>query len=510
MSGQWMTERTGGSDVAISEATAKQDADGSRPVPPPYLFGWKAEGTMRGAPVKGMGRFGGVLAIKDPKRPFPVRADMQVGATQISVTGTIVDPTSPDAIDMRLWISGPDLAQLYPIAGLSLPSTPPYASVGRLAGRFKPDSSLLRYEDFTARVGGSDLNGTLTYTSGEPRPSLTGNVDSTLLQFKDLGALIGADSAESRAARGDTSAQPDDKLLPREPFNAERWNAMDADVHFTGKRVVREDVLPIQDVDTQIVMKAGVLSLDPLRFGMAGGNVKAGLHIDSNTKPPKGSVAIAATRLQLRQLFRKTDGLKTSLGEVNGTIKLAGSGNSIGGLLGSSDGSMQMLMTDGMVSETLMEEAGLNVANIVLAKLAGDKQIHIDCAAADFTAKNGTFASNLFVFDTENALIDINGRINLADETLDLTLHPQTKGLRIFSLRSPLHVEGTFKKPNVSVDKKSLLVRGGGAIGLAVVAAPLAALLPLIAPSGDEDAKSCAPLVEQLKATQAKAKAAKP
>ncbi|MEP7042282.1 MAG: AsmA family protein [Dokdonella sp.] len=477
---------------AAEQRAEKAKERGNAESPPPYLFEWKASGTMAGAAVKGNGRFGGVLALKQPK-PFPLRADIDVGTTEIALTGTITDPTSPDAVDMRLWISGRNLAQLYTIAGIALPNTPPYATVGRLAGRFHPQQSLLRYEDFSARVGGSDLGGTLTYRSGEGKPTLSGTVDSTLLRFKDLGALVGAGSTEDKAARGDDTAQPADRVLPAEPFNVERWGAMDADVHFTGKRVVRDEQQPISDVDTRIRMEGGVLTLDPLRFGMAGGTVAASLHIDSNARPAQGKVAIEARKLQLKRLFEKTDGLSTSLGEVNGEVKLAGNGHSIAEIFGSADGSLKLLMTQGSVSETLMEEAGLNVANVLFSKLRGDQQIRIDCAAASFSAKDGVANADLFVFDTENALIDIHGTVNLGDERIDLTLHPQTKGLRVFSLRSPLHATGTFQHVEVGVDKKSLLLRGGGAIGLALVAAPLAALLPLIAPSGDEQ-KSCAPL----------------
>lgn len=466
----------------------------------PYLFAWKAKGTMHGVAVDGNGRFGGILALNDPSQPFPVRADIDVGATEIALTGTITDPASPDAIDMRLWIIGPNLAQLYPIAGLVLPDTPPYATVGRLTGRFHPRGSLLRYEDFSARVGGSDLEGTLTYKSGEPRATLTGEVDSTLLQFKDLGTLIGAHPAsartEAKAEHGDTERQSPGKVLPAETFNVERWSAMDADVHFTGKRVIRETELPIQDVDTHIVMNDALLSLDPLRFGMAGGTVQASLRIDAKARPPHGVLSIDAQKMQLRRLFEKVEGLSTSLGEVNGRAKLAGSGRSIAALLGSSEGTLKVLMTEGSVSEALMEKAGLNLANVVLAKLAGDPQIDINCAAADFAVKNGVLATNLFVFDTDNALIDIDGHISLADEKVDLTLHPQTKGVRIFSLRSPLHVEGSFRHVDVSVDKKRLFLRGGAAIGLGLVAAPLAALLPLIAPNGNPP-KSCVPLIAQ-------------
>ncbi|HEY0230203.1 MAG TPA: AsmA family protein, partial [Dokdonella sp.] len=348
-------------------------------------------------------------------------------------------------------------------------------------------------EDFSARVGGSDLGGTLTYRSGERRPKLTGNVDSTLLRFKDLGALVGADSAADKAARGDEDVQPSGRVLPAEPFNVERWGATDADVHFTGKRVIRNEEQPISDVDTRIRMEGGVLTLDPLEFGMAGGSIAASLRIDSTTRPAQGKVQLDARKIELKRLFEKTDGLSTSLGEINGELKIAGKGRSIAEIFGSANGSANGLMTQGLVSETLMEEAGLNAANALLLKLRGDRQIRIDCAAASFSVNDGTAKADLFVFDTENALIDVQGTVNLRDERVDLTLHPQTKGLRVLSLRSPLHATGTFEHVDVGVDKKSLLLRGGGAIGLALVAAPVAALLPLIAPSGEAE-KSCAPL----------------
>jgi len=257
-------------------------------------------------------------------------------------------------------------------------------------------------------------------------------------------------------------------------------------------------------------MQSGVLTLDPLRFDMAGGNVKSSIRVDANATPPKGVVSVDGQHLKLHRLFESVGGLSHSPGEINGKIKLAGAGNSIAGLLGSSDGSLRLLTTGGRVSETLMEEAGLNFANVLIAKMKGDQQIDVDCAAAQFTVANGIAKADLFVFDTDIAIVVIDGTINLGDEHVDLTLHPDTKNMRIFSLRSPLHVTGNFEHLDVSVDKKSLLARGGGAIALAVVATPLAALLPLTAPGGDsDDTKSCAPLVEELgkKAPPAPAKA---
>ena len=79
-----------------------------------------------------------------------------------------------------------------------------------------------------------------------------------------------------------------------------------------------------------------------------------------------------------------------------------------------------------------------------------------------------------FYHCTEDAILDVSGNINLAQEQLDLTIHTNSKGLRVLSLRAPLYVRGGFKQPRVSADKGVLLMRAGGAIALAVLA-PVAA-----------------------------------
>ncbi len=93
-----------------------------------------------------------------------------------------------------------------------------------------------------------------------------------------------------------------------------------------------------------------------------------------------------------------------------------------------------------------MELAGLNVGNYVVAKLFGDEEVPINCAAADVKLKDGLAKPDLFVFDTENAVINIDGSVNFKSEDIDLDITPHSKGLRIISLRSPLYVAGTLRR----------------------------------------------------------------
>ncbi|OXI73421.1 AsmA family protein [Burkholderia cenocepacia] len=502
---------SGSSASSASAAAAASGASGAaapaKPSGPTYAFGLKVDGRYKNVPVSGTGKVGGVLAIQDTTRPFPLQADVKAGDTRLAIVGTLTDPRHLAALDLRLWLQGTSMSHLYQLTGITLPDTPPYATEGRLIGNFRQNASTFRYENFNGRVGGSDLHGTLTWAQRVPRPKLSGELVSNLLQFSDLAPVIGADSAASKKKRGDTTRQPPDRVLPVAAFRTERWSAIDADVKFTGRKLIKSPQLPITDLYTHILLQDGVLTLEPLQFGVAGGTLATNAHLDGSRTPLKGRFTLAARHLKLKQLFPTQKVMQTALGEINGDASLSATGNSPAALAATSTGEVKALITNGRISRLLMEAAGLNVANVVYEKLFGNRDVNINCAAIDFVATDGMLDPKVFALDTDDALINVDGPINLRDESIDLKIHPHTKGFRIFSLRSPLYAKGTFKNPKVGVDAGALALRAGAMVGLGLIN-PFAALIPLIAPSNNRDVP-CSELFGQLKAKAAQKGAAK-
>ncbi|MDN7905091.1 AsmA family protein [Burkholderia diffusa] len=492
---------------ASGASAASGAAAAAKPAGPTYAFGLKVDGRYKNVPISGTGKVGGVLAIEKTTQPFPLQADVKAGDTRLAIVGTLTDPMHLAALDLRLWLQGTSMSHLYQITGITLPDTPPYATEGRLIGNFKQHASTFRYENFNGRVGGSDLGGTLTWAQREPRPKLSGELVSNLLQFSDLAPVIGADSAASKAQRGDTTRQPPDRVLPVATFRTERWSAIDADVKFTGRKLIKSPQLPITDLYTHILLQDGVLSLEPLQFGVAGGTLATNAQLDGSRTPLKGRFTLAARHLRLKQLFPTQKVMQTAFGEINGDASLSATGNSPAALAATSTGEVKALVTNGRISLLLMEAAGLNVANVVYEKLFGSRDVNINCAAIDFVANDGMLDPKVFALDTDDALINVDGPINLRDESIDLKIHPHTKGFRIFSLRSPLYAKGTFKNPKVGVDAGALALRAGAMVGLGLIN-PFAALIPLIAPSNNRDVP-CSELFGQMKAKAAQKAAAK-
>ncbi|UCJ18295.1 AsmA family protein [Pseudomonas sp. MM211] len=490
-----------GEPIAFNEIVGKtaSQQDETTVTPQDYAFAWQAKGRYKGQALTGSGKIGGLLALQDARQPFPVQADVRAGTTRVQVAGTLTDPKSLGALDLRLRLSGASLGNLYPLTGVTLPDTPAYSTDGRLVAQLQDaDGPLFRYEKFNGRIGDSDIHGDLTFVAREPRPKLSGALVSNQLRFADLAPLIGADSNAEKKERGAASVQPGNKVLPVEAFQTERWRDMDADVSFTGKRIVHSEELPFTDLFTHVVLNEGMLSLEPLRFGVAGGRLDSTLRLDGRGTPLKAEAQLRARNFRLRQLFPSVEVMQSSLGALNGDATISGTGNSVATLLGSSNGRIKLLINDGRVSRNLMEIAGLNVGNYVVGRLFGDDDVEINCAAANLNIKQGVLKPELMVIDTENALIGIDGTVNFGSEQLDLTITPESKGFRVFSLRSPLYVRGTFKEPRPGVKAGPLLLRGAGMLALGALVAPAAGLVALVAPSGDQP-NECAPLLEQMR-----------
>lgn len=473
-------------DVALTVDTSSPDQE--------YGTRWTAQGYYHEVEVNGEGQLGHVMALQHDNQPFPVQGVLNVGATSLKAQGTVIRPRDFGGLDVQLELSGPTMADLYPILGLALPHTPPYRTEGHLRGERDGEHSTWVYEDFSGTVGDSDLNGSLKYERREPRPMLTATLRSELLRFEDLGPLIGASGDEEPDGQlTESPDQPDDKVLPVQDADRSMWGAMDADVTFEGRRIESNVDLPLDDVQAHVFLEDSVLRFEPLDFGVAGGSFDSTITLDGNASPIQASLQAEARGLQLGKLFPGVESMDAALGAVHGDVTLDSRGDSVSELMAHVSGDLRAVVSRGTVSRFLLEAAGLNVANMVFVKLFGDEQVNVQCLAAEFNINDGLMDTRTFVLETDDAVVTVAGTINLATEAMDLNIHPENKSLRIFTLRSPLYVAGTFQNPDIGVQKAPVAARAGAAVALGLVATPLAALVPLLN-LGTDDETTCAVL----------------
>jgi uncharacterized protein involved in outer membrane biogenesis len=463
---------------------------------------FSAKGLYKGLALAARGSGGSVLALHDASAPYPLEVEATVGRTALKAEGTITSLLTFSAMDMRLALRGDSLALLTPLFGIAFPDSNPYTS----AGRVLHEGQTWRYEKFSGRVGKSDLAGTLQVDAGGARPSMRGELASQVLEFSDLGPLIGtsgkapaaAPAAATRAAAAPATpaaGAPAARALPDIPFKTDGWDSVDADVTLRAKTFVRARQLPLENLVVRLKLENSLLVLDPVDFGVAGGHLKGVISLDGRQKPIQARARIGARKVDLAKLFPSIKLAKTSIGQINGDLDLAGRGDSVGRMLAASDGSVRLVLENGEISRLLMEQIGLHVLEVVHLKLAGDKAVKLRCAVADFSVKRGVMQANALVLDTEVSTIAGTGSIDLAREKLDLTFVPKTRSTSPVALRTPIYITGSFSRPDIGLDKSRIAARSAGAILLGIVN-PLLALIPLVE-MGPGVRSECARLIQE-------------
>lgn len=453
---------------------------------------FSAKGKYKGLPLIAKGTGDSVLALRDESTPFGLVIDTTVGQTRIQAQGHITSLMKFSAIDMQLTLSGDNLNQLFTLTGIALPATRDYVA----QGHFVRKGNTLRYEAFSGRVGTSDLTGWWQVETGGKRPLLTADLVSTQLTLEDLGPVIGArpghlDAAikavETTGTAGAVTPRSK-RVMPDLPFKFANWDTVDADVKFSAQSMRQAQYMPLEGLSTHLRLSDSVLTLDPLQFGMAGGQLMAAVTLDGRHNPIQAEARLQLKRLALAKLLPADQKGKASTSQIGGQITLAGSGNSVGTMLAQADGSVALLVSGGDISQMAMEKAGLHLWEIFRLTLTGDKQIKLRCAVANFDVKSGTMDANTLLLDTEVTTLLGSGSIDLAQEKLDLTLTQKTKNTSPLSLRSPIHIGGNFAKPVIQVDQTRMAARALGALALGAIN-PLLALIPLIdaGPGQDSD-----------------------
>ena len=474
---------------AAPESTSEKAA----PVPDMPLS-YKARGIWKKEAFSAEGRTGSVLQLSETKtQPFPMEIRASAGRTTLQARGSIGNLAALDQLDANFDLKGQTLADLYKLLGVVLPDTRVYAIKGHLSKQ----GHVWNASGLQGRLGQSDLSGDLVFDRSARLALLSGKLQSKSLDFEDLGPLVGVPTDASgkttkTVVKSETSSAPKQvqavgKVLPTAALDFERLETMNADVWYKASEVKNAKGLPLERIDAHIKLNDGVLQLDPLDLGVAGGKLAGLIRVDANAKPAKVHARLDARTLQLAKLFPRVNITKGSLGKLNGRIDLTGSGSSIAQVLGSSSGSVALLMGKGEVSAVLMEFMGLDGGEIIQFLMSGDKNIALRCAAGAFDVTQGLMTSRAILLDTSDTVINGSGQISLADETLNLVLYPEPKDRSILSLRSPLRVTGTFSRPSAAPDKAALVKRGGFALLLGALN-PLLALAATVETGPGKDA----------------------
>jgi len=437
-------------------------------------------GALRGEAFTITGQGHGLAELRNVDDPYRIAFDLRAGATRIGFDGTVV-PAAPRNLQGALHLRGADLSQLYPIVPSPLPWTPPYD----LAGELTHANDEWRFNKIEGKVGNSDLAGDFRVDVGRERPLTVADLASRKFDYKDLGGFIGLPPGEpgnkAKTAEQHKEVAKRDatyRVLPDKPFELAKLRAHDVDLKFRGASV-SWGRFPLDNLVTHMTLTAGVMRFEPLDFGIAGGHVVGHVAVDTSQRPPGAEGEVEIRNVELKRIFPQLQSPRGSAGRFGGRAHFRTAGNSVADMFAAANGEGAIAMRGGEASTLTLVLTNLDLARAATLLIGGDQTAEISCAITAVHVKDGVMEPDLLVADTSAELIKGEGSIDFRNEKYDLRLHASSKKPSIIALRGPVIVGGTFGQPNVHPAAGPVVARIGAAVGLGVLAPPLA-LLPLI------------------------------
>lgn len=459
--------------LVFTGVITSSEQQGNRSVQAFKLVG---DGTLNGEPFQ-MNIAGGPLLNVDPDKPYPFSATVSAGSTKATANGSIHRPFDLSYFDTTLAVSGRDLAKLYYLTGLALPNTPPYRISGKLGRR----GFVYTYQNIDGRVGDSDLHGKLSVATGGERIKLTADLNSNRLVFDDLAAILGAKPKQITVAEAQAEglAVSSGRLFPDTPLRVERLRSMDADLKYRATAVV-SSMFPVRYASVNLKLDRGLLTMDPLVFGLAQGRLAGKVAINARKDIPGVDVDVRVTGARIEQ-FVPAQFKGAIEGDLVGRAKLTSNGVSVRDAAANANGQVTLVMPRGQMREALAELLGVNVLKgLGLLFSEPQQQTGIRCAVADFKATKGVMTAQTIVFDTDPVVVTGDGTINLGTEQMALRVKGHPKEARLLRLSVPVRLNGTLTKPALGVEPGTAVAQGGLATLLASALSPVAAILPFV------------------------------
>ena len=318
------------------------------------------------------------------------------------------------------------------------------------------------------------ISGKVFADLGQKVPYVKLNADSQSLNLADF-------SGEKQASNkgGIISSAKANELVANTPIPYEFLKMANADVVLKIKQLLIDSEMSLTDINAVITLKNGVLNINFKNIGAGNGIVSGTVDTDANKKT--AAINLKGTDIILQQLYKAfaNSGNKDLYikegGKTNFAIKLNTSGDNTDQYIANSKGQVIALIDSSVMKISSLEKLRGNVIMQILENLkinVTNSDMKLKCAVVrgDITNGDVNYPKGI-VFDAKDFYLVADGRTDLNNEKINLSLQPfsgKIKDTSISSiLGSLLKIKGTFKNPSVSINKEQTATAVVGAIATA-------------------------------------------
>jgi uncharacterized protein involved in outer membrane biogenesis len=465
-----------------------------------------AKGTYAAQPITGQLKGGALLSLRDANQPWPVELNLANGPTHVALDGTLRDPLAFKGADVRVRISGPDLGMLEPLVGFPIPKTPAY----QVAGKLDLDGlEKIRVDDLQGRLGNSDIAGSIeeqpsgTEVKGKSRLVVAMDLRSNRVDLTDLSGFIGGSSGRTDSAatpkerEAVAKANTSPKLLPDTPISVPRLDWADIHLRYRAAHIEGRN-MPLDNVAVTLDVVGGRIAIHPASFGVGKGQLTSNIDVTPESgKNVHARMDVHMRNLDVSRMMAATHTFEGA-GSVSGVGAIDATGDSLASLMANGTGEIKMAMAGGNLSAVLVDLTGLQFGNALLSALGIPAKTQVRCFVGDLGIQRGLVNFKAMTLDTDEAITNVGGNVDLSKETIDLALKTDAKHFSVGSVPTRINVGGTFKTPSIRPGAEAA-ARAGAAAGLAALFVPLAILPTIQFGTSEADDARCGQLLDQAR-----------
>jgi hypothetical protein len=301
-----------------------------------------------------------------------------------------------------------------------------------------------------------------------------------------------------------------DRVFPDESLPLDFFQLVDADIGLKAKNILLPR-LALDDVNVEMTLKDGVLTLNPIKAVVGGGSFdgRVGLYTKGNVA--KLDVSTKVEELNLGPMLSELGITDAIEGYLDAEIELAGHGESVAEIMAELNGKVVVVMGNGRINNKYLSLLGADLSSGVLQLINPLKEkknyTELNCFVGRFDITDGLAKSTALVLDTGSMSIIGDGEIDLETESLDLSLKPSPKKgvgtsegrkatLSLGELAKPFKLGGTLANPKLAIDTTQSAIMIGKAYGGIALFGPLGIVAALASSPSGGDQNPCLAAIE--------------
>ena len=424
----------------------------------------RLEANLNDIPVKLDGDVRLDAEIAGKKNAITIEGQANISEAKLTFEGLTSKDAKGPIVNGKVRANIPDLKALGKLLQTSLPALPPITFAADVAA----SGQLINADDLKVSMGKSSLTGKFETDMGAKRPKVKGTLSAKLI---DIAELTGSGK---KVVDKTKVSSPGSRLIPAEPIAFPPLDVADINLTISIEKLLAARNLTIQNLQTNIVLAGGRLSLKPSKMHIAGADFNfKGDAEGLGRENTKILINLNASGIDLGGLLNAVSGkedLKGGRTEV--VADLQASGRSPAKLASTLKGHVRVSVGPGQVYnrnlDDLLGDVFSGVINTIDPFYTKENKSELKCLVINVPVKDGiVLIDDTVAFETKKVGVSLAGFVNLNTEKIDLLARPMAKkglGIGADLLSDIVRIRGTLANPQTEIDPvgvaKTSILRG--------------------------------------------------